>query len=92
MLTNSHISHDTSQLTSYEFFEFVFAFQWTLMSYMVEGGGSTTVSKAKRWLYAEPAASHKLLQILTDVIIKYLIEQVKAGAQVRQSRGSGETK
>ena len=24
---------------------------WTLMAYMIEGGGSKTLSKAKRWLY-----------------------------------------
>lgn len=57
--------------------------QWTLMSYMIEGGGSTTHSKAKRWLYRHPEASHALLKRLTDVIVDYLLGQVKAGAQVR---------
>ncbi|CAH1775436.1 unnamed protein product, partial [Owenia fusiformis] len=57
---------------------------WTLMSYMIEGGGSTTQSKAKKWLYAYPEASHQLLQILTDVIVEYLVGQVKAGAQLLQ--------
>ncbi|XP_051553038.1 uroporphyrinogen decarboxylase-like isoform X2 [Myxocyprinus asiaticus] len=58
--------------------------QWTLMSYMIEGGGSTTHSKAKRWLYRYPEASHKLLSQLTDVIVEYLLGQVKAGAQALQ--------
>ena len=53
------------------------------MSYMIEGGGSTTQSKAKRWLYSYPEDSHKLLQSLTDVIVEYLVGQVQAGAQVR---------
>merc|ERR1712004_582788 len=57
---------------------------WTLMSYMIEGGGSTTQSKAKRWLYAYPEDSHKLLQMLTDVIVEYLVGQVQAGAQTLQ--------
>lgn len=57
---------------------------WTLMSYMIEGGGSTTHSKAKRWLYRFPEASHKLLSQLTDVIVEYLLGQVKAGAQALQ--------
>lgn len=57
---------------------------WTLMSYMIEGGGSTTHSKAKRWLYRYPEASHKLLSQLTDVIVEYLLRQVKAGAQALQ--------
>ena len=49
---------------------------WTLMGYMIEGGGSKTMSKAKKWLYKEPDASHKLLSLLTKIIIAYLIEQV----------------
>ncbi|XP_036410463.1 uroporphyrinogen decarboxylase [Megalops cyprinoides] len=57
---------------------------WTLMSYMIEGGGSQTHSKAKRWLYAHPEASHKLLSQLTDVIVEYLLGQVAAGAQALQ--------
>ncbi|XP_062843733.1 uroporphyrinogen decarboxylase [Trichomycterus rosablanca] len=57
---------------------------WTLMSYMIEGGGSTTHSKAKRWLYRHPEASHTLLKRLTDVIVEYLVGQVNAGAQALQ--------
>ena len=49
---------------------------YTLMGYMIEGGGSKTMSKAKKWLYREPESSHKLLKLLTKVIIDYLIEQV----------------
>lgn len=52
------------------------------MSYMIEGGSSTTQSKAKAWLYKYPEESHELLKILTNVIIDYLVEQVCAGAQV----------
>lgn len=52
------------------------------MTYMIEGGGSTTQSKAKRWLYCHPEASHRLLKQLTDVIVEYLLGQVAAGAQV----------
>lgn len=57
---------------------------YTLMGYMIEGGGSKTMSKAKKWLYTQPEASHKLLKLLTKVIIAYLIEQVAAGAQLLQ--------
>lgn len=57
---------------------------WTLMSYMIEGGGSNTHSKAKRWLYRHPEASHMLLRMLTDVIVEYLLGQVTAGAQALQ--------
>jgi len=57
---------------------------WTLMSYMVEGEGSKTFSKAKKWLFAYPKDSHKLLQKITDVVIQYLLCQVTAGAQALQ--------
>ncbi|XP_055442046.1 uroporphyrinogen decarboxylase isoform X3 [Bubalus kerabau] len=58
--------------------------QWTLMTYMVEGGGSSTMSQAKRWLYQRPQASHQLLRILTDALVPYLVGQVAAGAQALQ--------
>jgi uroporphyrinogen decarboxylase len=57
---------------------------WTLMSYMIEGGGSTTFSKSKRWLYCHPADSCELLQRITDVVVRYLVQQVAAGAQMLQ--------
>ncbi|KAG7258074.1 hypothetical protein CRUP_002375 [Coryphaenoides rupestris] len=58
---------------------------WTLMSYMIEGGGSKTQSRAKAWLYRHPEASHMLLKRLTDVVVDYLLGQVAAGAQVFES-------
>uniref|UniRef100_A0A8C7BL23 Uroporphyrinogen decarboxylase n=1 Tax=Neovison vison TaxID=452646 RepID=A0A8C7BL23_NEOVI len=55
---------------------------WTLMTYMIEGGGSSTMAQAKRWLYQKPQASHQLLRILTDALVPYLVGQVAAGAQI----------
>ena len=52
------------------------------MSYMIEGGSSKTFSKVKKWLYVNPDSSKILLCILTRVCIDFLVEQVKAGAQV----------
>lgn len=52
------------------------------MAYMIEGKGSKTMSNSKRWLYQYPEASHKLLGIICDATIEYLIGQIKAGAQV----------
>ncbi|KAJ3300183.1 hypothetical protein HDV03_002368 [Kappamyces sp. JEL0829] len=57
---------------------------WTLMAYMVEGGGSKNLSKAKSWLLNHPKESHELLQRITDVLVAFLIGQVKAGAQILQ--------
>lgn len=45
---------------------------WTLMSYMIEGGGSKMFTKVKRWVYKWPEASQKLLTMLTDVVIEYV--------------------
>ncbi|KAI9012897.1 uroporphyrinogen decarboxylase [Gaertneriomyces semiglobifer] len=57
---------------------------WTLMAYMIEGGGSKTLSKAKAWLGKWPAESKELLQSITDVVVDFLVGQVKAGAQLLQ--------
>ena len=54
------------------------------MSYMIEGGGSPTLSKSKAWLYRHSESSHKLLQSITDVCVDYLEGQVAAGAQMLQ--------
>nr|XP_023026077.1 uroporphyrinogen decarboxylase-like [Leptinotarsa decemlineata] len=54
------------------------------MGYMIEGGGSKTLSKAKKWLYMHPEISHQLLNLLTEVIIDYLVMQIEAGAQIVQ--------
>ncbi|MDB4710199.1 uroporphyrinogen decarboxylase [Flavobacteriales bacterium] len=57
---------------------------WTIFSYMIEGQGSKTFSKAKKMLYSNPELSHKLLQKITTTTIKYLKAQIKAGADVVQ--------
>ncbi len=57
---------------------------WTLMAYMIEGGGSKSFARSKTWLYRYPDASHALLQRLTDALVDYLIAQIDAGAQLVQ--------
>lgn len=57
---------------------------WTLMAYMVEGGGSKAFKKARGWLYEYPSASRDLLQRITEVLIAYLRGQIEAGAQIVQ--------
>lgn len=57
---------------------------WTILAYMVEGGGSKTFSHARRMLYAEPELAHALLQKITDTTIAYLRQQVAAGADLIQ--------
>jgi len=57
---------------------------WTIMSYMIEGGGSKTFSKARRWLYDSPEGSHQLMKKITDTTIAYLKNQIKAGVDIVQ--------
>ncbi len=57
---------------------------WTLLAYMVEGGGSKTFSKARSFLYKEPQAAHLLLEKLTETTIAYLRGQIAAGADMVQ--------
>jgi len=57
---------------------------WTIFAYMIEGGGSKTFSKAKKFLYTQPELSHQLLQKITDSTINYLKGQIIAGADMLQ--------
>lgn len=57
---------------------------WTLFAYMIEGGGSKTFSKARRFLYEHPEASHRLLDKITTSTISYLKNKIKYGVDVVQ--------
>ncbi len=57
---------------------------WTIFSYMIEGSGSKTFSKAKKFLYTQPELAHLLLQKITDSTINYMKGQVAAGADMLQ--------
>ncbi|CAD7971845.1 unnamed protein product [Amoebophrya sp. A120] len=57
---------------------------WTLLAYMIEGGGSKTWSLARKWLYLHREAAVKVMTAITDVIIDYLIAQFDAGASLLQ--------
>lgn len=57
---------------------------WTIFSYMVEGGGSKTFSKARAMLFNEADFSHKVLDMITESTIAYLKAQITAGADMLQ--------
>lgn len=57
---------------------------WTIFSYMIEGGGSKTFSKARRMLYTQPELAHALLDKITKSTITYLKGQIEAGANIVQ--------
>jgi uroporphyrinogen decarboxylase len=57
---------------------------WTIFSYMIEGSGSKTFSKAKKMLYTDTVLSHNLLEKITQSTILYLKAQIAAGADMVQ--------
>ena len=57
---------------------------WTLLCYMVEGGGSKLFVQVKTWVYKYPQESKLLLQKIAELCVEYLALQVKAGAQIIQ--------
>jgi uroporphyrinogen decarboxylase len=54
---------------------------WTLVTYMVEGGGTKHFSKVKGMMFNRPDLMHQLLHKVTDAVIAYLNAQIDAGAQ-----------
>ena len=61
---------------------------WTLLCYMVEGGGSKIFKEVKTWIYQYPVAAKTLLHKIADVCVEYLALQVQAGAQVGRAKHS----
>jgi uroporphyrinogen decarboxylase len=57
---------------------------WTLLTYMIENGGSKTYAKSKALLYKTPELAHQLLDKLAQSIVKYLIGQIQSGASAVQ--------
>jgi uroporphyrinogen decarboxylase len=56
----------------------------TLVTYLVQGGGSKDFELFRQFLRLEPEAAHALLDKLAEVSIRYLRMQVRAGAQAIQ--------
>jgi uroporphyrinogen decarboxylase len=57
---------------------------FTLASYLIEGEPSRKWLKTKRLMFEQKLVWDKFMNILSDAIIMYLLEQVKAGAQALQ--------
>lgn len=57
---------------------------WTIFCYMLEGQGSKTFSKARRFLYQHPEESHRLLEKIAETSAVYLARQIEAGVDVVQ--------
>jgi len=57
---------------------------FTLASYLIEGGRSSNYSITKRFMFSEPEAWNELMTKLSETTRRYLLAQVRAGAQAVQ--------
>jgi uroporphyrinogen decarboxylase len=62
---------------------------WTLLAYMVEGGGSKMFIQAKTWVFKYPEETKAMLQKIAEACVEYLALQVQAGAQVGSVNPAG---
>ncbi len=57
---------------------------FTLASYIVEGGHSRNYAHVKKLMYEDPATFGRLMGLISEVVVDYLLAQIAAGAQVVQ--------
>jgi len=57
---------------------------FTLASYAIQGGGTSTYAKVKTFMYKEPDAWHDLMGRLVAMLSEYLLAQAAAGASALQ--------
>lgn len=57
---------------------------FTLACYLIEGRPSRDFARAKSLMFGQPTLWHRLMETLTEVVLRYLREQITAGAQVLQ--------
>ncbi|MEA2838685.1 MAG: uroporphyrinogen decarboxylase [Methylobacteriaceae bacterium] len=57
---------------------------WTVATYMIAGRGTPDQAPARMFAYREPEAFAQLIDILVDVSSRYLVSQIKAGAEAVQ--------
>ena len=57
---------------------------WTVATYMVEGSGSKDQASARKFAYREPETFQRLIDLLVETSVQYLLGQAKAGTRVLQ--------
>jgi uroporphyrinogen decarboxylase len=57
---------------------------WTVATYMVEGGSSRDFARVKSWAYRDPASFDRLIAIIEEATIAFLLGQTAAGVEVVQ--------
>jgi len=57
---------------------------WTVATYMIAGHGTPDQGPARQFAYGHPKAFTKLMDVLIDASARYLVAQLKAGADAVQ--------
>lgn len=57
---------------------------WTVATYMVEGGSSRDFARVKGWAYRDPESFDRLIALIEEATIAFLVGQISAGAEVVQ--------
>lgn len=57
---------------------------WTLLTYMVEGGGSKNFAQIKKMIYNNPKLAHRLLDKIAKAVAEYLSAKIEAGCDAIQ--------
>ncbi len=53
---------------------------WTIACFMLEGSSPKSFTKVKKWMYEHPEGFKELIDMLTNILSVFLINQIKAGA------------
>jgi uroporphyrinogen decarboxylase len=57
---------------------------WTVATYMVEGGSSRDFARVKGWAYRDPDSFDRLIRLVEEATIAFLLGQIAAGVEVIQ--------
>lgn len=57
---------------------------WTLLTYMVEGGGSKSFSEVKKMIYNNPKLAHSILDKIAVAVTDYLNAKIEMGCNAVQ--------
>ncbi len=57
---------------------------FTLACYLVEGRGSKDFKTVRAMMHADPRSWHRLMELLSENVLRYLTSQIKAGASAVQ--------
>lgn len=57
---------------------------WTVLTYLIEGGGSRDHMRSRQWAYGDPAGFQRMIDVLVETTVDYLAAQIEAGAEAYQ--------